>query len=138
MEKQTSIGNMIWVCPKLYWDDREDEIPKLSLVFTWMMHGMGVILFEYPSLALAPRKPLRRIAPCGFLFNPYISSLKDRMKHTPFSNWICHRNRFGNSNGISSIIFSSRATECKSLCFIHIHRRGYPCALSGLYPNSYQ
>jgi mannosyl-glycoprotein endo-beta-N-acetylglucosaminidase len=29
VEKQTSVGDMIWPCPKLYWDDdREDEIPK--------------------------------------------------------------------------------------------------------------
>ena len=29
VEKQTSVGDMIWPCPKLYWDDdREDEMPK--------------------------------------------------------------------------------------------------------------
>jgi len=29
VDKQTSVGDMIWPCPKLYWDDdREDEIPK--------------------------------------------------------------------------------------------------------------
>jgi len=29
VEKQTTVGDMIWPCPKLYWDDdREDEIPK--------------------------------------------------------------------------------------------------------------
>ena len=34
VEKQTSIGNMIWPCPKLYWDDdREDEIPKALSCF---------------------------------------------------------------------------------------------------------
>ena len=34
MEKQTSIDNMIWPCPKLYWDDdREDEIPEALSCF---------------------------------------------------------------------------------------------------------
>ena len=34
VEKQTSVGDMIWPCPKLYWnDDREDEIPKALSFF---------------------------------------------------------------------------------------------------------
>ena len=29
VDKQTSVGDMIWPCPKLYWDDdREDDIPR--------------------------------------------------------------------------------------------------------------
>ena len=29
VEKQTSVGDLIWPCPRLYWNDgREDEIPK--------------------------------------------------------------------------------------------------------------
>ena len=35
VEKQTSVGDMIWPCPKLYWnDDREDEIPKALSSFS--------------------------------------------------------------------------------------------------------
>ena len=34
VEKQTSVGDMIWPCPKLYWDDdREDEVPKALSCF---------------------------------------------------------------------------------------------------------
>ena len=34
VDKQTSVGDMLWPCPKLYWDDdREDETPKALSCF---------------------------------------------------------------------------------------------------------
>ena len=122
---------MIWPCPKLYWDDdREDEIPEALSCFymddAWNGGNSIRVSISCPGSE-------ETTAAYRTLWLPIQSlHLKDRMKHTPFSNWTCHRNRFGKSNGISSIILSSWATECKSLCFIHIHRSGHPCALSGL------
>ena len=87
VEKQTSVGDMIWPSPRyIGMMIVKMKFQRLSLAFTWMMHGMGVILFEYPSLVLARKKPLLHIAPCGYLFSPYILYLKDLTKHKPFTN----------------------------------------------------